>query len=128
MFFLSGTFNWLRRLTTSQDRDGNQFNQEPYPKSDLDEFFKEISGHILDPQTGIESTIKKSSRLIKSALEMEAEGAESDTPLAKFMREEILHGCQMAIMNSPNFNSYEKCRILTALVIIGMREYEIQYN
>lgn len=91
---------------------------------DLNSFFNSLKSSN-DMQAQTRMYVEKAQKLITSAIQMVEDGAEADTPLAKLWSEDIIAASITGIMMSPTFTDFEKLRLIMALTVVSMREYEI---
>lgn len=69
-------------------------------------------------------------RIMHAAEDMYAEGPNSNSPLARLLKEDTMGVLFNTLMSSMDLTQEEKIRgiIIIAATIIGMREYEITYS
>lgn len=101
------------------DSDSSELSME-----DINKFFSSLKSSN-DLQAQARMQVEKAQKLITSAIQMVEDGAEADTPLAKLWSEDIIAASITGIMMSPTFTDFEKLRLIMALTVVSMREYEI---
>lgn len=68
---------------------------------------------------------KVSIRLLKSALDMCNQGANTNTPLDKLLKEDVIRAIFISIMSMSGLGVEEKATLMAATTIIALRELEI---
>lgn len=69
--------------------------------------------------------LKEAVKLFKAADQMDKEGPRSSTPLATLLNHDLVVSNLIAIMMSPVHSDFDKARLIAAVTIVGLQEYNI---
>ena len=69
--------------------------------------------------------LEKVKPILTEAMQMEAEGADADTPLAALLGRDEIISMVLSIAMSPMHTEFQKARLICAITLICTREYNI---
>lgn len=79
---------------------------------------------LQDLQAIIE-TFKEARELLMGAFAMDAEGPDTNTPLAQLLNQEAVASAFLTATTNPDYTDIQKARLMAALTIVSLRRYQI---
>ena len=111
-------------MTNRQEEPG-----ETFAKGELEAFLAGLrtsaseSAPVSDPQGA--AKFAEALRLFKAADDMDKEGPKANTPLSAILHQDLITSAIVAVMMSPIHTDWDKARLIAALTIVGLKEYNI---
>jgi len=90
---------------------------------DFESLFAEFNPE--DAPADIRPQLETAIRLLQKASIMDEQGPYAETPMAILFKEEAVSSTLLSVMMSPLHSDVQKVRLITALVIISLQEFEI---